>query len=500
MSNIKTPTGAPVKKEKPRDVSITRRGKEIVLPDDPAPMPISDAIKWLTVKQEQEEKIVQITETIHGHPLDCAHAMGLAVQELFGFQQNIDTQTFFGSKPPLFISVPVDHLGNTVQVFCGKFRIPGTEDAEWNTYASDVTSMTIDVTIRQKYSHVVKKLAEKTREVLQEKSIYRGKAVTISFVEEDHGFFGKETKLMPQFIPPYVGVRPRLRKHIMDAVEAQIWERILHPDACIAAGVPLKCGALLAGKYGTGKSLIARVTADLCVQNGWTFLYCDSPDALMQTYDLARVMKNRCVIFCEDMDVVVKSNDVNQLQNLLDGVDTKNLDIILVLTTNHPDEIPPGLLRDGRIDSVIMFEPPDAATVEVLIQDFAGANLAPGQDLTECGKILEGNIPAIIHGVVKTAKLHALRLSGGTDPRITTEAILEAAANKQAQIEMVDRQAPKKQSAMEQFGGVVGKYIAYAVAEIKDGRGAASENNITEHNKRNNVNGRATVRDISVAD
>jgi len=80
----------------------------------------------------------------------------------------------------------------------------------------------------------------------------------------------------------------------------------------------------------------------------------------------------------------------------------------VVLTTNHPEAIPPILLRPGRVDDLIEVGPPDGEAAERLVRLYGRGLLAPDIDFTHLRDKLGGKIPAVVREVVERAKLYAL--------------------------------------------------------------------------------------------
>src|SRR4051812_47914712 len=106
-----------------KDVDINRTETGTI--QIPADMPTREAIFWLSTKVTMEEQTVAVNERIEGFPIDVAHALQLAVKDMFGIRELRSEQTFFGETPPTFITVPIDAAGNTVEVFQGNFSLPG---------------------------------------------------------------------------------------------------------------------------------------------------------------------------------------------------------------------------------------------------------------------------------------------------------------------------------------------------------------------------------------
>jgi SpoVK/Ycf46/Vps4 family AAA+-type ATPase len=173
--------------------------------------------------------------------------------------------------------------------------------------------------------------------------------------------------------------------------------------------IPLKRGILLEGRYGTGKSLTARVTAKVAADNGWTFLMLDRSQGLQSAIEFAQHYQP-CVIFAEDIDRCADRDDedVNDLVNMLDGLISKDMEMMVVLTTNFIEKIDRALLRPGRFDAVISIQPPDAETAERLVHAYARDLLDETADLSEVGEVIAGQIPATIREVVERAKLAML--------------------------------------------------------------------------------------------
>lgn len=418
-----------------QDVQIEREGKKIKLPNDPGPMPIADAISALERLQFDEEQETTVDERIRAYPLEAAVAFVEAMEELYGWAPPVPTPGFFGPTPPHFISVQVD-VNEWRQVPWGSFRIPGVEN-DVQIMASAMSNgepcLQIFGTVRKRERHVLLELAAKTREILKSRSIYRGKALHIST-----NFEGRlDVTTQPSFID-LRDVRAQeliMNRDVQAQIDVNINAPIEHTERVRKAGIPLKRGVLLEGRYGVGKTLTTRITARKCVDNGWTFITVDRAASLREALNFA-TRYQPAVVFVEDIDRATSQRDdgANDLLNTIDGILSKNAEVMVVMTTNHVELIEQAMLRPGRLDAVISVLPPDADAVQRLITLYARGLLRPGEPLDEVGQELAGNIPAVIREVVERSKL--AMISQGHE-QITQEDLLISARGMKAHLALL---------------------------------------------------------------
>jgi len=391
-------------------VGVMRSGDQIILPEG---MSEDTAILWLQRKKEEEQREVAIHAQIPGyHPLDAAHAFNLALAELYGWTSLVPTPGFFGSTPPQMLSIVVDAEGTTRQIPWGRVKVPritGFLNTSVAPGSNGKPAFTIGGTTKQKDMGQVGRIVAKTQELLREKSIYRGKAVRVTFDDDN-----------PMIAPEFMdlrGVDQRglvFSKAIEELVDTTLWTPIRNSDDARGMNIPLKRGFLLEGPYGTGKTLCARVTAELATRYGWTFIYLESVNDLKQALDFAQ-MYQPAIVFAEDIDRLDdggRQEPFNELLNTIDGVEYKRSEIFTILTTNHVERLHKSMLRPGRLDVVIEVREPDAEAAARLLALYSGALLDPETDLTEAGRLFAGNSPAILNEVVQRAKLAALRRGG----------------------------------------------------------------------------------------
>lgn len=412
------------------DTEIVRKGSAITLPDDPGPMPIKDAIRALKRREDEENEDVSIVEEVDCFPLDGAVAFMVALRIKFGWASPVPTPGFFGPRPPQMRRVELGD-GESIEVPWGEFKIPGLDEGGrvivTDHHGRFGYSFAIHALVKKKQSGIIREIAELTREIVSKYSIYKGKAIRVRASGSSLDVDSPPEFLDLKHVDPDMLVLP---KDTEDAVRVNIFSLLQHTDDCRKAKIPLKRGVLLAGSYGTGKTLTAMVTARHAVDNRWTFITLDDCRALRATLEFARRYQP-CVIFAEDVDRAMGTRDdaANDILNTLDGAISKNAEIMVVLTTNHLDRITQAMLRPGRLDAILRIPPPDAEAVGRLIRQYAGGKLDPKADITEACDLLSGSIPAMIREVVERSKLAMISRGGkkveGSDIAITARSIKE---------------------------------------------------------------------------
>jgi SpoVK/Ycf46/Vps4 family AAA+-type ATPase len=458
---------------------VVFHGQQIQIPEG---MEIVDAITTLMSRMEYLDKEVALRRQYDAFPHDGANALNNVLARVYGWAQSVATPSWFGAMPPQMLVVNTGP-GETTEVPWGRFTIPGV--AGW--IATDTTlnegrySFVLQAAVKRKDSETIKQIMDFVGEYLKENSLYRGKALKIRFRDDDG-----DPIAMPE--PEFIDTSKIQRSHlvfsrdVMDAVETNLFTPIERVKDFQANGLPIKRAVLLEGTYGTGKTLASSVAAKLAVESGITFVECSKADELVEALQFARQYQSpACVVFCEDVDRELEGErdaKMDDLLNVIDGVDSKHSNIITVLTTNAVENINAAMLRPGRLDAVIAITPPDAKAIEQLIRIIGGEAIDPNADLSEAGEALEGKIPAVVTEVVKRAKIVQLRRQapGTKVGKITGPAIVEAARTMQAQLKLLDDKiassGPKPPmlhtALVELVQGTVDKTMTKTKAEVSD--------------------------------
>lgn len=459
MSNITKPTFT-------EPVEIARAGKQIILPEN---MTYKDARIWLERKEREDEQTVRVDELIGCHPLEGAIALAKALKEIYGWTNLVPTPGFFGDHPPSFINMEVGPNMN-VQVPWGRIVIPKIEGYIHSAVGQKDGRYCYRIVgeIKQKHRTEIANLIDKVRLVFSSDSIYKGNAIRISFPNPSEDFNIHDN--CPKFMD-LTDVRADeliFDSDVRKLVETSLFTPIKYTAACVAAGIPLKRGILLEGPYGTGKTLTAKVAAELCKKNGWTFIYLNSVKSLRDAIHFARNYMP-AVIFAEDIDQVLgnqdRDEDTNEILNNIDGIDSKNDRLMVVLTTNHVEKLNKAMLRQGRLDAVIPVRPPNAEAVVKLVRIYGRGLIDANEDLSKVGELLRGRIPAAIREVVERAKLAAIwRQDGNMDGMYVTSEDLEIAAmGMEHHLKLQETPIADKKTLAEQFGKGVGDAISDAL-------------------------------------
>lgn len=444
-----------------KDCSVIRDKKatQIVLPENMSPQ---EGIHWLTkyIKHLDEEVSPHIP--VRCYPYDGLVAFHRALKRIFGFVSLEASRGFFGSEPPTMINVAISAT-DSVQVPIGRMRLQTIEGyVEVNPGMDNgKPALIIGGKVKRKSLEAVNALAEETKKELKNSSIYKGKAIVLGRRSDEQTAKEKFFQKMPGGMaepPEFMALNGLKKKDIIlnRSIEQQIdhflWTPIEKAEQCRKAGIPLKRGILLSGSYGTGKSMAASITAEVAVQNNWTFVHLVNSDMLPLAIEIAKWYQP-AVIFTEDIDAVMgdeRNERINNILNVVDGVDKKR-EIFVVLTTNHIENINKAFLRPGRLDAIIEFKFPDPEAAGRLMQHYGRGLIVEGEDLTEPASIIAGAPASMVQEAVERAKLSAIARSG-TAKQIISADLVTAAKGLQTHLALLNGDTNKMDDEMKAVG------------------------------------------------
>jgi transitional endoplasmic reticulum ATPase len=396
-----------------KDITVQRTGDVLIIPEN---IDYATAMQTLQRRHEEEMQDIQVKHDFLLTPPEGSIAFLKTLREIYGFVNPTSTPGFFGPKPPQFMAVEVGP-GKTEMIPLGRLRLPNVTGWVEPSYefVDGTPRFMFHGVVKGKDKNAIQAIADRMRELVKGDSLYRGHAVRVPFPSLD------DATSLTDFFPRFMDVSGVdvdsliFPENIGELVDVTLFTPIEHTAVCREQKIPLKRGILLEGPYGVGKTLTATVTAKKCTENGWTFIYLEDVSQLREALAFARQYQP-AVIFAEDIDQVLKSPDgrdsgVNEILNSIDGLESKGVEVITVLTTNNVDNITQAMLRPGRLDTVVPVRAPDAKAAIRLVELFAGTRMEPNQDLTQVGDLLSGKIPAVIREVVERSKLSAVRRS-----------------------------------------------------------------------------------------
>lgn len=458
-----------------KDCGVTNdaKSRQIVLPGN---MTCFEGLKHLYRHSEAEEREVGISKIYRGvFPLDGACALIDTINALYGW---VDMKWGFMSQPTL-VSVPVGP-DKTRQVPWGQLQIPGINGYLETSFAQNgkLLSFAVEGLVQKKFEHRVNEILELTAETLKTHSIYKGQAIELNFRDAE----GDLKKFNPSDGPTFMDLSDVNPEELIFATETQeliedcLWTPIQFRQLCRAAKIPGKRTVLMEGPFGVGKTLGAYVTAFMATKNAWTFLYVKDCRDIEAALELARQYQP-AVVFAEDIDRIIgkeRTADVNSIMNVIDGVTSKNVEIITVLTTNAVESIYEGMLRYGRVDAVIPVRAPDVAAAAKLVNLYGrGLVTSPTKEVEAAVKPLVdlGSTASAFREVIERAKLSAVRKWDGLDELpIAADNVRRAASSMVAHQKLLQPAPQPDERPMSVFGAAVGNAIKKALK--KDAPGA----------------------------
>jgi SpoVK/Ycf46/Vps4 family AAA+-type ATPase len=139
-------------------------------------------------------------------------------------------------------------------------------------------------------------------------------------------------------------------------------------------GITYKRGYLLWGKPGNGKTATIQAIAK---HLGRDIYYLSLKD-LEKDSQLTRLFSglgDNSILVIEDIDAQISGRNVDSplsfsiILNCLDGL-LSHWGLITIMTTNHPEQLDPALIRRGRIDKSVKISNPSRIEVENYLKNF----------------------------------------------------------------------------------------------------------------------------------
>ncbi|BAM42046.1 metallopeptidase [Theileria orientalis strain Shintoku] len=220
----------------------------------------------------------------------------------------------------------------------------------------------------------------------------------------------------------------------------EVIQYLKNPAKFSRLGAKLPKGILLAGRPGTGKTLLARALAS---EAGVPFIHASGSEfeemfvgvGARRIRDLFKTAKTiaPCIVFIDELDAVGSkrtSTDhntmrmtLNQLLVELDGF-AKQEGIVVLCATNFPESLDPALVRPGRLDKTVYIPLPDLkGRLEILKLYASKLILSSDIDLNVVAKRTVGMTGADLFNILNTA---ALKCSMQGLSSITAAAVEEA--------------------------------------------------------------------------
>ena len=340
---------------------------------------------------------------------DGAYALSRAVEEIHGFTTQQDRKGPSGNNPPQMIDVRFAD-GTREKVPFGKISLPAIGEGAYidMKYDAKGQQLHLEGQCEKRFVRLMDEIVEETTRLVREDSIYRGKAIKIVDETVSPTFIDLSSiDQTPLFLTP-------------DAVFATqpIEARIEHTERCVRNGIDLKFGVLLEGNYGTGKTLYAFKLALKAITNGWSFIYCPNPEKALYVMEVAAMLSKNgkgVVIFLEDIDKILNERNTvtNEISLMMDGGETKHMNIITILTTNHLEKIDPTFVRGKRIGSIVTLSYPDKATAKKMIEKYLVdefGNSILEEDCDDAAQEIENNkiVPSFIAEILDRVKSHLI--------------------------------------------------------------------------------------------
>jgi hypothetical protein len=388
---------------------------KIALPQVPNKMSLKKAANMLLAQAEAEEAMHEFTKEFDCRPMDGAFAFNKVIKDVFGMTAiGKEIRSFFGGQLPELRTVKISPT-EEVQVPFGLLEFPPLgaqfylQEREDDDYGM---AFQVYVMAKKKFEVEIRGLLMLVEAYIREHSIYRNKAL-IGVGRIVNGAY-KE----PEFFNPYTIDRGQVvyAKDVYEALTDEIWGIIECTELLRQNKNDIGNKVLLHGENGTGKTLAASCTAQVCLEHEWSFIQARWDEDLKHVMRFAELLGTPVCLVIEDVEKLIKADPqkMDQLLEQFDGMRTKGREVLLLMTSNHVGELPKALTRAGRINRMVYVSDLDKEGVERLINVLIPSGQREELDYEALHNAYEGFAPSWIvqalNGVSKQSVIRTKEL------------------------------------------------------------------------------------------
>ena len=254
-----------------------------------------EIVKYLENEIQKSKTITSFNYKILCFREDGAYQLNKAIEKINGVAVNKGEKGPSDDKerPVQTLDVKLSD-GSRIKVPFGRIELPDMGQGAFVDISYDGQSNFLHVQGSCQFAFVamMDEIITETERLLKTDSIYKNQPLEISsnFQPKVIDLSGIESQEM---------VLSEASEYALQSLRA----RIHKPELCREKGIPLKFGALLEGKYGTGKTLLAFKLAVDAIKNNWTFIYIKEPTLLARTLKLCKNLDQNgegILVFVED--------------------------------------------------------------------------------------------------------------------------------------------------------------------------------------------------------
>ena len=220
----------------------------------------------------------------------------------------------------------------------------------------------------------------------------------------------------------------------IEALEANVIMPLENADVSQELGLQPKRGVLLAGPPGTGKTTIGRALARRLKSKFFLLdgtVISGTPEFFPRVHRIFEAARQNApaVVFIDDSDVIFESGSdaglYRFLLTMLDGLESKTAGrICLIMTAMDVGNLPPALVRSGRIELWLETRLPPVEARAAILHDLCGRLPAAigDVDVNAIAAATEGLAGADLKRVVEDGKLlfaYDREKTGATQPQTT---------------------------------------------------------------------------------